>query len=206
MRYGDTLPDSASAAAFLIGAHVPADEVARLFSTPLAATRSSPSIASHSPLVLVGQGNGQSTADQVVLCEYLASHGFVVASTPSPTLRASLEREDQVGDFAETQCDDLASAILAVAAVLPADTTGIAVLGHSFGARGALLLAMRDPRVRAIVSLDGGIGTATGDSSFRGAPSFRAGAPLPPILHFYETLDPFMAPDFTLLKSLHTRS
>ncbi|MGD8495951.1 MAG: hypothetical protein PVF05_07140, partial [Gemmatimonadales bacterium] len=33
-------------------------------------------------------------------------------------------------------------------------------------------------------------------------PSFGAGAPLPPILHFYEELDGFMAPDFSLLESL----
>jgi dienelactone hydrolase len=206
MRYVDLLADSAGVTTFLASAHVPADEVKRLFGLPLAARRSAPAIAARSPLVLVGQGNGQSTADQVVLCEYLASHGYVVASTPSPTLRAALEREDQMGTFAEMQCGDLTSAIPIVAAALPVDTTRIGVVGHSFGARGALLLAMRDPRVRALVSLDGGIGTATGDSSFRSAPSFRAAAPLLPILHFYETLDPWMAPDFALLEGVHAKS
>jgi hypothetical protein len=61
---------------------------------------------------------------------------------------------------------------------------------------------MQDRRVRAIVSLDGGIGTATAVEPFRQAPSFRAGAPLPPLLHFYEELDPFMTPDFTFLHGL----
>jgi hypothetical protein len=64
---------------------------------------------------------------------------------------------------------------------------------------------MRDSRVRAIVSLDGGIGTGTAVASLRGAPSFRATATLPPLLHFYETLDGFMKPDFTLIEQLHFR-
>ena len=207
MRFVDCLEDSAHTASFLTGAGVPASEVATLLGSPLTAHRSAPaSSTARSPLVLVAQGNGESASDQVVLCEFLASHGYVVASTPSPMLRTPLEREDQVGAFAETQCSDLAAAIAVVAQALPVDTTRIAAVGHSFGARAALLLGMRNPRARALVSLDGGIGTATALESFEAAPSFRAGAPLPPILHDYETLDPFMKPDFTLLKGLHARS
>ena len=59
----------------------------------------------------------------------------------------------------------------------------IGVVAHSFGARGALLLSMRDPRVAALVSLDGGIGTATGRASFEVLPSYHAGAATAPILH-----------------------
>jgi dienelactone hydrolase len=172
---------------------------ARLIGVP-GATREGP----RAPLVLIAHGNGQDVADQVVLCEYLASNGYVVAATPSPLRRVPLEREDQVGERAELQATELASAIARVAAILPVDTTRIAVIGHSFGARPALLLAMRDPHVRAIVSLDGGIGTATAQESFRAAPSFHASVKLPPLLHFYETIDAFMKPDFTLLESLQT--
>jgi dienelactone hydrolase len=157
------------------------------------------------PLILVAHGNGQNAIDQVVLCEFLASHGYVVAATPSPMLRTPLEREDQVGELAEIQATELARAASRVAAVLSVDTTRIGVIGHSFGARAALLLAMRDSSIRAVVSLDGGIGTATAQEAFRLAPSFREDARLPPVLHFYETLDPFMKPDFTLLERLDTR-
>jgi pimeloyl-ACP methyl ester carboxylesterase len=78
----------------------------------------------------------------------------------------------------------------------------IGLLAHSFGARAALLYEMREPRVAALVSLDGGIGTATGRTAFETAPSFRAGRALAPILHFFEPLDTFMTPDFGLLRSL----
>jgi dienelactone hydrolase len=156
--------------------------------------------------VLVAQGNGQDAFDQVVLCEYLASRGFVVATTASPTRRVPLERDDQVGAVAQRQADDLAAIAAIVSRTLPVDAQHIGVVAHSLGARGALLFAMTDPRVRALVSLDGGIGTATAVSSLRGAPAFRADAPIPPLLHFYEELDAFMAPDFAFLRTLHTRA
>jgi len=152
----------------------------------------------------VAQGNGQDVADQVVLCEFLASHGYVVATTPSPMRRIPLEHEEQIAPLAEFQATELASAAIKIRALLPVDTTRIGVIGHSFGARAALLLAMRNPRVRGLVSLDGGIGTSTGVQLFRAAPSFHADAKLPATLHFYETLSTFMQPDFTLLESLHT--
>ena len=111
-----------------------------------------------------------------------------------------------MGEFAEMQAADLASAVSVVAARLPADTTVVGVVGYSFGARSALLLAMGNPRVRALVSLDGGIGTATGVESLRQASSYAAEAELPPVLHFYERLDSFMLPEFSLLRSLRTPS
>ncbi len=177
-----------------------------LLGSRLYASRLVPRAAGRPRVVLVAQGNGEDVFDQVVLCEYLASQGFVVLTTPSPMLRTPLEREDQVGTFAEQQAQELLDAVKIAARVVRMDTTRIGVVGHSFGARSALLLAMRDRRVRALVSLDGGIGTSTAIGSFRGAPSFRASAALPSILHFYEELDAFMTPDFSLLRGLRTES
>ncbi len=205
LRFRDYAADDAPRLdAFLTRAGVSPTTVAGLFGSMLYGTRSPRPPDRPRALVLVAQGNGQDVVDQVVLCEYLASLGFIVAAPPSPTLRMPLEREDQVGAVAEAQADALAAAIDAVAAVLPVDEQRLGVMGHSFGARAALLLAMRDRRIRALVSLDGGIGTATAIEPFRAAPSFDADAPLPPLLLFFEELDPFMAPDFGLVRSLHT--
>ena len=206
MRFVHLLPDSAGTVAFLSGAHVPESEIAQLLSAPLAASLGAVPDDAPRAIVLLAHGNGGAADELAWLGEDLASHGYVVASTPSPTLRASLEREDQMGEFAEMQAGDLAAAVIAVAQTLPVDTTVVGVVGYSFGARGALLFAMRNPRVRALVSLDGGIGTATGVASLRAAPSFRSSGALPPVLHFYERLDSFMTPDFTFLRSLRTRS
>jgi len=208
LRFAAYLGDDEAAGLsnFLAGAGIPASTIDSLFDSPLFAARGAPPLDGPFPVVLVGQGNGESVIDQVVLCEYLASRGYVVASTPSPTRETPLEREDQVGEFAERQADALSAALGVVSASLPADTNTVAAVGHSFGARAALLLAMRDSRVRALVSLDGGIGTATAVEAFRTAPSFDPAAQLPPILHFYEGLDAFMTPDFSLLESLRAET
>ncbi len=205
LRYRDYLGDGVDALVeFLSGTGTPVSTADSLLESPVYARSGAVARRGRYPLVLVAQGNGQDAADQAVLCEYLASLGFVVATTASPMRRTPMERDDQVGEFAERQARELKAAIRRVAAVLPADTTRVAIVGHSFGARAALLLAMQDPRVRALVSLDGGIGTATGLASFRSAPSFRPEASLPPLLHLYEALDPFMTPDFSLLRALRT--
>jgi dienelactone hydrolase len=187
-------------AAALIKAGAPdADVRAFTSATTLAAAGAQGDRRMHA-LVLVAQGNGQSVADQAVLCELLASHGFVVATTPSPTRRQPMKSEDDIPRVASEQARDLARTI-EPAVRFGALTTRIAVVGHSFGARAALLLAMRDRRITHVVSLDGGIGTATGTDAFRSADEFNAQAPLR-ILHFFERRDEFMKPDFALFDTL----
>ena len=107
---------------------------------------------------------------------------------------------DQLVEFGDHGGDLTAKRV--VAAAVQADTSRLLLVSHSFGARSALLMAMQDPRVRALVSLDGGIGTATGITELRAAPSFRADAKVPPVLHVSEELDAVMKPDFTLLRAL----
>ena len=158
------------------------------------------------PLVLIAQGNGEDAADQAILSEFLATHGYVVASVPSPTIAHPMTDEAQIGAFAEEQATALERASEAISKRFRVRTDRESIVGHSFGARAALLLAMRKPSFRAIVSLDGGIGTSTGVQSTESAPSFRPNAALPPLLHIYETLDAFMQPDFRFIEDLKFRS
>jgi len=203
MVYRDYVGDAATGLeSFLTGTGISKATVDSLLNSPLMAMAGGRPRTGSFPLVLLSHGNRQSAADQAVLGEFLASHGFVVASTPSPMLRTPMERQNQIAQFAEEQAEDLVTAVSVVANAIPVDTSRLLLVSHSFGARSALLMAMRDPRVRAIVSLDGGIGTATGIDELRAAPSFRADARLPAILHVYEELDEFMKPDLAFLRSL----
>lgn len=43
----------------------------------------------------------------------------------------------------------------------------VAVVGHSFGARSALLFTMQHPELRGLVSLEDGIGTSNGIAPLR---------------------------------------
>jgi dienelactone hydrolase len=180
------------------------DEVERWLARPMRAVPRAPPLTGAVPLVLVAQGNGNSASDQAVLCELLASHGFAVATSPSPTrITGPMKDNSDIAKTAEDQTLDLA--ILAKAArerpfvAKVPDRT--ALVGHSFGARSALLYAMQNGAV-ALVSLDGGIGTKTGQDELRKSRFFDAARAKLPILHIYEQLDAFMAPDFTLLRSL----
>lgn len=172
--------------------------------TPMQGMRAAPISGERFPLVLLAQGNGHTVQDQAPLAEYLTSHGYVVATTPSPMrLTGPLTAESQVGARASEQAEDLHRAAMLLWRDRKDLTPGrLGIIGHSFGARAALLLAMRDPRVAALVSLDGGIGTATGRASMEAETGYRAEAVRSPILHFYEELDSYMAPDFELLRSL----
>jgi dienelactone hydrolase len=177
--------------------------VERWMSAPMLAASNAPVTRRRYPLVLLAQGNGETVPDLAYLAELLASHGYVVATTPSPTLvTGPLTGEDQIGARAEEQTQDLLVAWATAAGRADVRPGSIGVVGHSFGARAALLLAMRDSAVAALVSLDGGIGTANGRRSMEALPAYRAGGVHAPILHFYERLDPFMTPDFAVLRSL----
>ena len=194
--------DAEGFAGFLKSTGVSDRATARYLTTPLAARRDAPVQSGAFPVVALCQGNAQQAADQAVLGEILASHGYLVVTTNSPMMATPMTSLDQVGEFAERQARDLAHALDAVVAWPSARSEVRFAIGHSFGARAALLLAMRDSRVRGLVSLDGGIGTATASGAFMKAPSFDRARATAPILHFYEELDAFMAPDFTLLKLL----
>jgi dienelactone hydrolase len=188
----------------LVKSGAPREDVERWMNALLGAHREAPRQPVRVPLVLLAAGNDESASDQAVLAEQLASHGYMVVAAPFPTRigTAPMASDDDVARVAEAQADDLAAMVDALASWATVDTTRIAVVGHSFGARGGLLLAMRDPRVRALVSLDGGIGSATGREAMGRAPSFDSKRRTAPILHVYETLDAWMRPDRTLLQGL----
>ena len=187
---------------FLTRSGIPSSAVEAMFGATMSARRGVAPRTGRFPVVLIGQGNAQGAADQAVLAEYLASHGHIVATTPSPMTQTPMTSEEDVGSFADRQARELQGALTVRGGWPSADVGRVGAVGHSFGARAALLLAMRDARVAAVVSMDGGIGTATAVASFRKAPSFEMTRAVAPILHYYERLDAFMAPDFTLLESL----
>jgi len=191
--------------AFLAAHAIAESTVTRWFTAPMLAKRDIPPARGPFPLVLIAQGNGESAVDQSVLAEYLASWGYVVATTPSQArITGQPESESDVGVAALDQANDLAALRAALRYRTEITPGRVGVVGYSFGARGALLYAMRDSTVSAIVSLDGGIGTATARSFYEAAPerAFTPRTVRAAILHIYEQLDPEMTPDWTILRKL----
>jgi dienelactone hydrolase len=191
---------------FLAQAGATPAETEAFLSTRMRASRAAAAAPGSFPLVLIAQGNGQSAHDQAFLAELLAARGYTVATTPSQAnISGPMKSEREIPAQVEEQTADLAFALRvlrgeeAEKGVRPGR---YAVVGHSFGARSALLLAMRDPRVAAIVSLDGGIGGSAGKGLLDMASGFDRTRAAARILHLYEEGDRFMVPDFDLLRSL----
>jgi dienelactone hydrolase len=189
---------------FLTGAGL-ADKTAHtMIEAKMFAHRDAPAIDRKFPLVFIVQGNGQTASAQAVLAEFIASHGYVVASIPSITrVSTPMTSAEQIGPKSVEQAEDIDRAVTAIAASPNVAQGPIAVIGHSFGARGALIYAMHHP-VSALISLDGGIGTPAGTQSMLNEKAMDLTASMPPVLHFYEMLDDRMTPDFRLLRSLRT--
>ena len=190
---------------FLTGNGVAEPALDAWLEAPTHARSEAAAAAGRFPLVLVAQGNGQTLADQAVLAELVASHGYVVATSPSQIrLGASMESEADVLPNAREQARDLAFVAVRVAPLPFVDAHQLAFVGHSFGARSALLAALQEPRSVALVSLDGGIGAATAKAWLDADTGLDPAAARFALLHLYETEDAMMAPDFALFERMRS--
>lgn len=105
------------------------------------------------PVVIYAPSLDAPSTENIDLCEYLASHGYVVLATPSMGESSRKMTVDLAG--ANAQARDI-SFLLTFAAKLPdADSSDAAVIGYSWGGMGALFATVRDPRVHALISFDG---------------------------------------------------
>jgi pimeloyl-ACP methyl ester carboxylesterase len=87
------------------------------------------------------------------LCEYLASHGYVILASPSMGVSTRDMTDDL--DGINAQARDV-SVLITYAKTLPdADLSQVAVVSWSWGGASSLFAAARDPRIDALVSMDG---------------------------------------------------
>lgn len=105
------------------------------------------------PVIVYAPGLEASSVENFALCEYLASHGYLVISAPSrgTETRWFIKAEKEM----ETQARDLEFLIAEALKYPEADGTKIAAMGFSFGGLSAVLALMRNDRIKAFASLDG---------------------------------------------------
>lgn len=104
------------------------------------------------PLVIYAPGRNSPAIDNSHLCEYLASHGFVVAAVSSQGKNSPDVTGDKEGFEALIQ--DIAFVREHASLKKFVDKKIVAIIGHSFGGMSATLYALKNP-VSAIVNLDG---------------------------------------------------
>ncbi len=107
------------------------------------------------PVAIYAPSHNESAAENADLCEYLASHGYVVISSPSFGANGrwlGLQLPD-----VEVQAADIEFLVGYAATLSEADASRIAVIGYSWGGVANVFAAARDSRITALVGLEGGI-------------------------------------------------
>jgi len=131
----------------------PQSNVTRLLTTPTFAQRDAPPAKGPFPLVVYAPGYGAIPLTHTPTAEYLASHGYVVALSPSQGDSPAGMTFDVAGQ--EQQIRDIEFTIGALRNRPNIDSSRIALIGFSFGGGSAVVAAMRNPDIRAVISLDG---------------------------------------------------
>jgi predicted dienelactone hydrolase len=101
------------------------------------------------PLVLIAPSTGLSSpVSSAVLAEFLASHGYVVASSPAMGLNSRQLSFNSLGVM--TQLQDLQFLIASLHSFPAVDPNKLAVIGFSFGGLAGSLLAMYNGDVKIL--------------------------------------------------------
>jgi pimeloyl-ACP methyl ester carboxylesterase len=128
------------------------DAFQRFLQTPTGCYLNAPPLGGSHPAVIYHQGLGGSIVDNPVLLEFLASHGYVVATSAYPPEHGLWFGVDS--DL-NRSIKDMACVINALGDRYGVDTARIGLIGHSYGASAVLAYATEaQANVRAVVSLD----------------------------------------------------
>ena len=120
---------------------------------PAWAVRDAAMQAGKFPVVIYAPSVNAPAFENIELCEYLASNGYVVMASASMGAGSRAMTLDMAGANAEAR--DI-SFLIDYAKTLPdTEMSEVGEIGYSWGAMAALFEAARDRRVDALVSLDG---------------------------------------------------
>lgn len=122
---------------------------------PMTARRDASARAGKFPVVIYAPGYRGPSFENADLCEYLASYGYVVIASPSTGQGPYGMTDDLEG--VETQVGDIQYLIGYAHSLPQADTDHLAVIGYSWGGLANVMAAAKDPRIHALVSLDGSV-------------------------------------------------
>jgi pimeloyl-ACP methyl ester carboxylesterase len=121
-------------------------------SQAMRAVREAKSLPERFPVIIYAPSFTSQSWENADLCEYLASHGYVVIAAPGMGVQRE-STHDVAGINAQAR--DI-SFLIDYAQSLPnADISRVAVVGFSWGGIGSVFAAARDHRIGALVSLDG---------------------------------------------------
>jgi dienelactone hydrolase len=107
------------------------------------------------PVVIYAPSFDADAAENADLCEYLASHGYIVLASASRGARARGMTDDLEG--VEAQAADILWLASYASTIPGADLNQLAAMGFSWGGLANVIAASHSERVKALVSLDGSV-------------------------------------------------
>jgi dienelactone hydrolase len=131
------------------------DALLRAVSRPMLGVRDAHAKAGKFPVVIYAPSFSESAIENADLCEYLASQGYLVLSSPS--LGEHSHTSTLTLEGAETQASDISYLIGYASSLSQADMTQVAVVGFSWGGLANVFATAKDARIKALVSLEGSL-------------------------------------------------
>lgn len=117
------------------------------------AVRNAKAAGGRYPVLIYAPSDSSISWENADLCEYLASHGYVVVASPSMGVSTRDMTDDL--DGINAQAGDI-SFLVTFAGTLPdVDPSRVAAVSWSWGGISSLFAAARDPRIRALAEMDG---------------------------------------------------
>jgi predicted dienelactone hydrolase len=123
------------------------------FGIPLWAVREARAAKGHYPIVIYAPSDSSVSWENADLCEYLASHGYVVLASPSMGVSTRDMTDDL--DGINAQARDISFLITYATSLPDTDLSEVAVVSWSWGGISSLFASARDPRIDALVEMDG---------------------------------------------------
>jgi len=145
--------------AYLSRGYLQAD-IARILAEPVHATGDAAVAAGKFPLVIYAPSDSSSAYENDSLCEYLASHGYVVIASPSHGAHVRYMTDGHIADNVENsraQAADIGFLIGYAASLPQVDLAKVAVVAYSWGGMSSTFAAANDSRIRALVDLEGSV-------------------------------------------------
>ena len=122
------------------------------FDIPLWAVREAKPAKGHYPILIYAPSESSVSWENADLCEYLASHGYVVLASPS--IGVAGDMTDDL-DGINAQALDISFLITYARSLPDTDLSEVAVVSWSWGGISSLFASARDPRIDALVEMDG---------------------------------------------------
>jgi hypothetical protein len=123
------------------------------FDISLWAVRDAKPVEARYPVVIYAPSDTTMAWENADLCEYLASHGYVVLASYSMGA-STRDMPEELADI-DTQALDI-SFLISYASTLPdTDPSKVAVVSFSWGGISSLFAAERDPRIQVLAEMEG---------------------------------------------------